>query len=91
MSRVPRRDPPEAGGLAFTFVALVLVFTGIGYAVDRWLHTGPWVMVGGVFVGFGLALFYVASIPFGGTSGRRRDQKGGDEEDRDDGSEDGSA
>ena len=80
------QDPPAAGSLAFVFVALVLVFTGLGYLVDRWLHTGPWVMVAGVFVGFGLGLTYVASIPFGGSSGRRQRGQDGDKEDPGEGS-----
>lgn len=86
MRKDSRQDPPEAGGLAFIFVALVLVFTGLGYLVDWWLHTGPWVMVAGVFVGFGLGLTYVASIPFGGTSSRRQRGQDDDKEDPGEGS-----
>ena len=86
MKRDRRREPPDAGGLAFTFVASVLIFTGLGYLVDRWLHTAPWVMVAGVFVGFGLGLTYVAFIPFGGPTGRRRRGKDGDKEDPGEGS-----
>jgi F0F1-type ATP synthase assembly protein I len=29
------------------YVASVLVFAGLGYLVDRWLSTGPWVMMAG--------------------------------------------
>ncbi|OFW60794.1 MAG: hypothetical protein A2133_04160 [Actinobacteria bacterium RBG_16_64_13] len=78
MSRDSRRDPPEAGSLAFTFVALVLVFTGLGYLADRWLHSGPWVMVAGVFVGAGLGFVYLVFILFSGSSGSRG-RKGKDE------------
>jgi len=28
------------------FALVVLVFLGIGYAIDRWLGTRPWFMVG---------------------------------------------
>jgi F0F1-type ATP synthase assembly protein I len=80
MRKDSKQGPPEAGSLAFTFVALVLVSTGLGYLVDWWLHTGPWVMVAGVFVGFGLGLVYVASIPFGGMSSRRKRGQDGDKE-----------
>jgi F0F1-type ATP synthase assembly protein I len=81
MKKGSQRETPDGGALAFTLVALVLIFTGAGYLVDRWLHTGPWVMVAGVFVGFGLGLTYVAFIPFGGFSGRSRRTKGADEDD----------
>ncbi len=67
-----RRDPPEAGSLAVTLVASVLVFTGLGYLVDRWLHTGPWVMVAGVFVGAGLGFVHLVLIMFAGSSDSRR-------------------
>jgi F0F1-type ATP synthase assembly protein I len=33
------------------------VFTGGGYLLDRLLHTDPWLMVGGVFVGAALGFF----------------------------------
>jgi F0F1-type ATP synthase assembly protein I len=71
MRKYSPQEPPEAGSLAFTFVALVLVFTGLGYLVDRWLGTGPWVMVAGVFVGAGLGLAYLVFLLFAGSSGRR--------------------
>jgi F0F1-type ATP synthase assembly protein I len=86
MRKHSRQDPPEAGGIAFMLVALVLVFTGLGYLLDRLLHTGPWVMVAGVFVGFGLGLTYVASIPFGGKSSRRQRGQDSDKEEPGEGS-----
>ncbi|HEV2196415.1 MAG TPA: AtpZ/AtpI family protein [Candidatus Acidoferrum sp.] len=39
--------------LPFTFVAAVAVGGLIGYFLDQWLHTGPWLMV--VFGGLGFA------------------------------------
>lgn len=60
------------------FVALVLVFMGIGYGVDRWLSTGPWLMVGGVFFGAGLGFAYLVYILFSTSSGGRgRKDEGG--------------
>lgn len=71
MSRKLRQEAPEAGSLAFTFVALVLVCTGIGYLADYWLHTLPWLMVAGVFVGATLGFAYLVFILFSGASGNR--------------------
>jgi F0F1-type ATP synthase assembly protein I len=81
MKRVSRREPPEAGSLAFSFVALVLVFTGLGYVLDRWLETGPWLMVAGVFVGAGLGFVYLVFILFAGSPrrGGRKDENRDDE------------
>lgn len=39
--------------LPFTFVAAVAVGGLIGYFLDQWLHTSPWLMV--VFGGLGFA------------------------------------
>ena len=51
------RDFSQVSGAGFTLVAYVLVFTGLGYLLDRLLGTGPWFMVGGVFVGAGLGFW----------------------------------
>jgi ATP synthase protein I len=39
--------------LPFTFVGAVAVGGLIGYFLDHWLHTGPWLMV--IFGSFGFA------------------------------------
>ena len=73
MSGDPRRRAPDAGSLGFTFVALVVVATVLGYAADRWLYTGPWLMVAGVFVGAGVGFAYLVYILFtSGVGGRPR-------------------
>lgn len=74
------RRPPSPGGLGFTLVALVVVFTVAGYYLDRWLGTVPWLMVGGVFVGAGLGFTYVIMISSAGSSSGRSSKR-----DRDDG------
>ena len=57
MSKDPMRDLTQVSGAGFTLVAYVLVFTGLGYLLDRVLGTGPWFMVGGVFVGAGIGFW----------------------------------
>ena len=57
--------------LPFTFVGAIVVGGAIGYFLDRWLHTGPWLMM--VFGGLG---FYAGirevlrRLP-GGNNGRK--------------------
>ena len=34
-------------------VVAVLLFGGLGLALDKWLGTLPWLMLGGLFFGFG--------------------------------------
>lgn len=37
----------------------VLVGLGFGWLLDRYVHTSPWGMVGGLLIGLGLAIFSV--------------------------------
>jgi ATP synthase protein I len=80
MSEDPRRGWGEAWTLGFTLVGMVLVFTGLGYLLDRWVGTKPWLMIGGVFVGAGLGFAYLVSILFlrgpGGRDGSTGGRKG---------------
>lgn len=42
---------------ALTLFASVVSFCGLGYLLDRWLGTEPWLLVVGIVVGSGLGLF----------------------------------
>jgi ATP synthase protein I len=67
-------------------VALVVLFTAAGYWLDRWLHTKPWLMVGGVFVGAGLGFTYMVLISSAGSShDRKREKDGSDDKGSDEG------
>lgn len=72
----------QAGSLGFTFVAVVLIFTAAGYFLDRWLHSTPWLMVGGVFVGAAAGFAYLVVALFSDTPKERdrgdRDGEGAD-------------
>lgn len=37
----------------------VLVGLGFGWLLDRYVHTSPWGMVGGLLIGLGLAIFSI--------------------------------
>jgi ATP synthase protein I len=52
------RDDQEANrksgiayAAAFTLFASVAALTGLGWALDRWLGTAPWLLVGGLVLG----------------------------------------
>jgi ATP synthase protein I len=77
MSRDPMRDLSQVGGAGFTLVAYVLVFTGIGYGLDRLLGTRPWLMVGGVFLGAGLGFVYMVRMLIGAGRAAQEDDDGG--------------
>jgi len=83
MSKDSRGSQPDAWSLAFTLVGLVVVFVAIGYGLDRWLKTLPWLMIAGVFVGAGFGFVYLVVILFsGGSSGRSRKKRAAGEDQR---------
>lgn len=45
--------------LGYTFAFSVIVFAGLGFLLDRWLHTTPIITVAGTLAGAGLAFFWV--------------------------------
>jgi len=71
--------------MAFTLVGFVLICTGLGYLVDRWVGTRPWLMVAGVFVGAALGFVYLASFLFSGPAGSRDRKKTGTDGEEPDG------
>ncbi len=62
MSKESPQGPKASSGLGIVLVTLVVLFTAAGYGLDRWLGTKPWLMVTGVFVGFGLGFTYMVLI-----------------------------
>lgn len=67
------RDLSQVSGAGFQLVALVLVFTGIGYGLDRLFDTVPWLMIGGVFVGAGLGFWtFIRTVISADKDGRRK-------------------
>jgi ATP synthase protein I len=41
----------------FSFVLSTVTFLGIGWALDRWLGTGPWLVVIGILLGAGVGFY----------------------------------
>jgi F0F1-type ATP synthase assembly protein I len=75
MSGDTGRQAPSAAGLAFMLVALVVLGTVLGYFADGWLHTRPWLMVAGVFVGAGLGFAYMVMVFLAGSPGKDKGEK----------------
>ena len=38
-------------GASYTLVGGIIVLGGLGYAIDRWQHTSPWFLIGGLLLG----------------------------------------
>ena len=59
MSKDPMRDLSGASGIGFTLVAYVLVFTAVGYGLDRLARDGPLAHGGGCVRGAVLGFIYL--------------------------------
>ncbi len=55
MPETPDQEENRKSGLAYaagiTLFATVVAFCGLGWLVDRWLGTKPWILVAGIVVG----------------------------------------
>jgi len=78
----PGEDWSQAWSLGFTLVGSTLFFTWLGYLLDGRLHTRPWLMVAGVFVGAVAGFANLVMGLFGDTSDKsgRSQAPGGDDD-----------
>ena len=52
----------QMAGAGFEFIVAVALFGGIGYGLDRWLGTEPWLLVVGFGLGFATGLFLLVKM-----------------------------
>jgi F0F1-type ATP synthase assembly protein I len=50
-SRIETREAASYASAGFTYAGTMLVFGGVGYLVDRWAGTDPWLLVLGLIAG----------------------------------------
>ena len=55
-SGTPRSELYRHSALGLQFAATLAVFGALGYWLDGEWGTAPWLLIGGIFAGFGLAL-----------------------------------
>jgi F0F1-type ATP synthase assembly protein I len=46
----------------YTLLASILIFGGIGYALDAWRGTSPWFLLAGLLLGIVVGFFELAKI-----------------------------
>jgi len=58
---VSKQDENQKAGFAyaagFALFASVAVFCGVGWLLDRWLGTDPWLLIGGIVLGSAAGLY----------------------------------
>ena len=55
---VERAGP--AAGASYTLIGAILLFGGIGYALDAWRGTSPWFLMGGLLLGIAIGMWELA-------------------------------
>ena len=56
-----RRAGPAIAA-SYALIGAIVLFGGIGYAVDRWQGTSPWFAVGGLLLGVIVGLYEIAKV-----------------------------
>jgi F0F1-type ATP synthase assembly protein I len=56
-----QRSGPAAGA-SYTLIGAIIVLGGIGYALDAWLGTGPWFLIGGLLFGIVVGMWELARV-----------------------------
>jgi F0F1-type ATP synthase assembly protein I len=59
-----RRSGPAAAA-SYTLIGGIVLFGGIGYAVDRWRGTSPGFLLGGLLLGLVVGFYDLAKTVFG--------------------------
>lgn len=61
MPKTTDQEENRKTGLAYaaglTLFAVVVTFCGLGWLLDRWLGTEPWLLIAGIVVGSAAGLF----------------------------------
>ena len=50
---------------SYTLIGAILVLGGIGYALDAWLGTSPWCLLGGLLLGIVVGFYELAKTVWG--------------------------
>jgi F0F1-type ATP synthase assembly protein I len=59
-----RRSGPAAAA-SYALIGAILLFGGLGYAVDEWRGTSPWFLLGGLLLGLVVGFYELAKTAFG--------------------------
>jgi F0F1-type ATP synthase assembly protein I len=58
-----RKSGPAAIG-SYSLIGAILLLGGIGYALDSWLGTSPWFLLGGLCLGLIVGFYVLARAVF---------------------------
>jgi F0F1-type ATP synthase assembly protein I len=58
-----RAGPAAVAG--YSLIGAIILFGGIGYAIDAWRGTSPWFLVSGLFLGLIVGFYGLAKTVWG--------------------------
>jgi F0F1-type ATP synthase assembly protein I len=58
------RSPESAAMASYTLIGAIILLGGIGFGLDRWLGTSPWLLLGGLLLGLIVGFYELAKAVF---------------------------
>jgi F0F1-type ATP synthase assembly protein I len=66
MQKIFRESGPEAAA-SYSLIGAVLLLGGLGYLLDKYLNTRPWLLLAGLFLGIAVGFYELIKVVFGST------------------------
>jgi Putative F0F1-ATPase subunit Ca2+/Mg2+ transporter len=58
------RSADSAAMVSYSLIGAIVVLGGVGYGLDRWLGTSPWLLLGGLLLGMIVGFYELAKAIF---------------------------
>ncbi len=58
------RTAGSAATASYTLIGAIILLGGIGFGLDQWLGTAPWLLLGGVLLGLIVGFYELAKAVF---------------------------
>lgn len=56
------RSAGPVAAASYTLIGAIVFLGGLGYVADRWLDTGPWLLLGGLLLGIVVGFYELARV-----------------------------
>ena len=64
MQKILRESGPAAAA-SYSLIGAVLLLGGLGYLLDKYLNTRPWLLLAGLFLGIAVGFYELIKVVFG--------------------------
>jgi len=63
MQKILRESGPAAAA-SYSLIGAVMLLGGLGYLLDKYLHTKPWLLLSGLFLGLAVGFYGLIKVIF---------------------------